>query len=67
MGLQPPVMSSLLAMNVPSQFVGVVMNMSGRMVPSLVLSARLDTKDTKVLAPFKNPFLFHSFGQLYVG
>lgn len=57
-------MPLLLAMNVPSQFVRLVMNMSGRTGISLVLSARLDTKDTKVLAPFGNPYVFHSFDQL---
>ena len=43
-------MSLLLAMSVPSHFVIVVMNMSGKMGTNLAPSARLDAKVTKVLA-----------------
>ena len=41
-------MSLLPAMSVPSQFVVLVMNMSEKMVTSLVPSARLDTRGTRV-------------------
>lgn len=44
-------MSSLLAMSVPSLFVGLVMSMSGKMGTSPVLSARLDIGGTKVSLP----------------
>lgn len=49
--LQLQVMSSLLAMSVPSLFVGLVMSMSGKMGTSPVLSARLDIGGTKVSLP----------------
>lgn len=38
----------LLVMSVVSRFVDLVMNMSEKMGINLVLSAKLDTKDTKV-------------------
>ncbi|GMP94589.1 hypothetical protein CsSME_00044002 [Camellia sinensis var. sinensis] len=46
-GLQPAVMLLLLAMSVPSQFAGLVMNMSEKMEINHVLSARPDIRDTK--------------------
>ena len=48
LALQLLVMSLLLATSVPSQFVGLVMSMSAKMETSLVPSARLDIRDTKV-------------------
>jgi hypothetical protein len=48
-------MSLLPAMSVPSQFVGLVMSMSGKMGTRPAHNARLDIKGTKV------GFSFHYF------
>lgn len=53
--LQPLVMSLLLAMSVPFQFVDLAMSMSAKMETRLVPSARLDIRDIKV------GIFFHAF------
>lgn len=58
LGLLLQVMFLSLAMSVLSRFAGPVMNMSEKMAISLVLSARLATKDTKVSLLFFSSFWF---------